>query len=84
MPDVVGVAIAGTLTALATGVGAIPVFLLGARADALRPVLWGFAAGVMAVASCAGLIAPALDEAATARSPAESSPGLRSWRSAGC
>jgi zinc transporter, ZIP family len=48
-------------TALATGLGAIPVFLLGARADALRPALWGFAAGVMAVASIVGLLKPAFD-----------------------
>jgi zinc transporter, ZIP family len=54
-------AIAGTGTALATGLGAIPVFALGARADALRPLLWGLAAGVMAVASVVGLLEPAVD-----------------------
>ena len=54
--------LAGTATALATGLGAIPVFLLGERAEALRPLLLGFAAGVMAVASVVGLLLPALDE----------------------
>ena len=53
---------AGCATALATGLGAIPVFLLGQRAEALRPVLWGLAAGLMAVASVVGLLMPALDE----------------------
>ncbi len=49
-------------TALATGLGAVPVFLLGERAERLRPGLLGVAAGVMAVAAVAGLLAPALDE----------------------
>ena len=39
--------LAASGTALATGLGAIPVFALGRRADALRPLLWGLAAGVM-------------------------------------
>ncbi len=55
--------LAGTATALATGLGAVPVFLLGRRAEGLRPALWGLAAGgVMTVASIAGLLLPALDE----------------------
>jgi zinc transporter, ZIP family len=54
--------LAASLTALATGLGAIPVFFLGERAAALRPALLGLAAGVMAVASVLGLLAPALDE----------------------
>jgi ZIP family zinc transporter len=49
-------------TTLATGLGAIPVFLLGQRIVALRPALWGLAGGVMAVASIVGLLEPALDE----------------------
>src|SRR5687767_3613817 len=53
---------AATGTAVATGLGAIPVFLLGERAAELKPLLLGFAAGVMAVASVAGLLLPALDE----------------------
>ena len=43
-------------TALATGLGAIPVWFLGERAHALRPLLLGVAAGVMGVASIAGLL----------------------------
>jgi zinc transporter, ZIP family len=57
--------LAGTATALATGLGAVPVFLLGRRAESLRPALWGLAAGVMAVASVVGLLLPALDEGTT-------------------
>jgi zinc transporter, ZIP family len=55
-------AIAASLTGLATGLGAVPVFMLGARAERLRPFLWGAAAGLMGVASIAGLLLPALDE----------------------
>lgn len=51
-----------TGTALATGLGAIPVFLLGTRAAALQPLLLGIAAGAMTVASVAGLILPGLEE----------------------
>jgi ZIP family zinc transporter len=52
---------AATGTALATGLGAIPVFFLGQRAEVLRPALLGLAAGVMTVASIAGLLVPGLD-----------------------
>lgn len=53
---------AASATALATGLGTIPVFMLGpGRARALRPALLGFAAGSMGVAAIAGLILPALD-----------------------
>ena len=63
MPEIVTLALAGTATALATGLGAVPVFALGPeRAAALRPALWGLAAGLMGVASVAGLLLPALDE----------------------
>ena len=63
MPEVLTLALAGTATALATGLGAVPVFALGpARAAALRPALWGLAAGLMGVASVVGLLLPALDE----------------------
>jgi zinc transporter, ZIP family len=53
---------AATATMLATGLGAIPVFLLGERANVLRPALLGMAAGVMTVASVLGLLVPGLDE----------------------
>jgi ZIP family zinc transporter len=54
-------------TALATGLGAIPVFMLGTRAEELRPPLLGFAAGAMGLASVVGLFLPALDEGSTAQ-----------------
>jgi hypothetical protein len=36
----------GLLTALACGLGAIPVFALGERVGQLRPLLWGLDARV--------------------------------------
>jgi ZIP family zinc transporter len=60
--DVLVLALAGSATAVATGLGAVPVFLLGPRAERLRPFLWGTAVGLMGVASIVGLLLPALDE----------------------
>ena len=62
MPEVVVVALVGILTALATGLGAVPVFLLGARIAEFRPFLWGLTIGLMGVAAVVGLVLPALDE----------------------
>jgi len=62
MPDGVVLLLAASGTALATGLGAVPVFLLGDRAARLTPFLLGIAAGVMGVASIAGLLIPAADE----------------------
>jgi ZIP family zinc transporter len=64
--DVVVLLAAGTGTALATGIGAVPVFFLGHRSEELRPVLWGFAAGTMGVVSILGLLVPGLDEGSVA------------------
>ena len=64
--DLLVLALAATGTAIVTGLGAVPVFMLGERAAALRPLLLGFAAGVMAVASVAGLLLPAIDEGSIA------------------
>jgi len=66
MPDVVVLFLAACGTALATGLGAVPVFLLGSRAVALTPALLGFAAGVMGVAAVAGLLIPATQEGSAA------------------
>ncbi|MGV1050159.1 MAG: ZIP family metal transporter [Solirubrobacterales bacterium] len=67
MFEVVILLLAATGTALATGLGAIPVFMLGPRAAALAaPFLLGFAAGVMGVAAVAGLLIPALEEGSLA------------------
>jgi ZIP family zinc transporter len=60
--DLLVLGLAATGTAVATGLGAVPVFFLGERAETLRPALLGFAGGVMCVASIVGLLLPALDE----------------------
>ncbi|HEU4599056.1 MAG TPA: ZIP family metal transporter, partial [Solirubrobacterales bacterium] len=62
MRDLLVLLLAATATMLATGLGAIPVFFLGARAARLTPPLIGFAAGVMGVASIVGLLLPAVEE----------------------
>ncbi len=66
MPDAIVLVLAACGTALATGLGAIPVFFLGQRAAQLTPPLLGFAAGVMGVASIAGLLLPAAEEGSAA------------------
>jgi ZIP family zinc transporter len=60
--DVVLLTLAASATALATGLGAIPVWFMGVRAEALRPILLGTAVGAMTVASVVGLLRPALQE----------------------
>jgi ZIP family zinc transporter len=65
MTQLLTVVLLGTATALATGLGAIPVFFLGGRASSWEPALWGLAAGVMTVASIVGLLLPAIDEGST-------------------
>ncbi|WDT93553.1 ZIP family metal transporter [Thermoleophilum album] len=54
--------LAACATTLATGLGALPVFYLGKRAERFAPALWAVSAGAMAVAAVAGLIVPAADE----------------------
>jgi len=66
MPEVIALLLAASATALATGLGAIPVFLLGARTERIAPVLIGFAAGVMGVAALVGLLIPAIEEGSVA------------------
>lgn len=65
MPEVIVLLLAASATALATGIGAIPVFLFGRRAERATPFLLGFAAGVMGVAAVAGLLIPASEEGST-------------------
>jgi ZIP family zinc transporter len=60
--DVVALTLVATGTALATGLGALPVLWLGDRVVAWAPALWGAAGGVMTVAAIVGLLLPALDE----------------------
>jgi len=57
---------AGSATAAATGLGALPVAWLGRRATDLRPAMWGLTIGLMGVASIVGLLLPALDEGSAA------------------
>jgi zinc transporter, ZIP family len=66
MPEALILLLAACGTTLATGVGAIPVFLLGSQAKRLAPFLLGFAAGVMGVAAIAGLLIPAAQEGSAA------------------
>jgi ZIP family zinc transporter len=58
--------LAATATAVATGLGAIPVFFLGDRAASWQPALYGLAAGAMTVASIVGLLKPGFDQGPTA------------------
>ena len=51
-----------TATTFATGLGVIPVAVLGERANDLKGGLLGVAAGVMLVAAVVGLLLPAFDE----------------------
>ena len=60
--EVAVLTLAGCATALACGLGAIPVWMLGERVEQLRPALWGLTVGLMGVASVVGLLLPALDE----------------------
>jgi zinc transporter, ZIP family len=66
MPELLVLILAACATTLATGLGAIPVFLLGDRAKKLTPFLLGFAGGVMGVAAVAGLLIPAGEEGSVA------------------
>ena len=68
--------LAGCATALATGIGAIPVSMLGGRAEQLRPALWGLAVGLMSVASVVGLLLPALGEGSAVAVAAWSATGV--------
>ena len=70
--EIAVLALAGSGTALATGLGALPVARLGAHAATLRPALWGVTVGLMTVASVVGLLLPALGEG----SPASAAVGV--------
>lgn len=62
MPEALVLILAASGTALATGLGAVPVFLLGSRASDLAAPLLGFSAGAMVVAAFTGLLVPAAEE----------------------
>ena len=63
--DILVLVLAGTATAFATGLGVLPVFLMGSKAELLRPILLGTAIGAMTVASLLGLLKPAIEEGGT-------------------
>ncbi|WP_338738741.1 ZIP family metal transporter [Haloplanus salilacus] len=65
--------VAGLVTALATGLGALPFFFVDDVSDRWNVVLWGLASGIMVSASVFGLVFEGLAEAA---SPLELIPGL--------
>ena len=52
--------VAGLLTALATGLGALPFFLVDDISDRWNVVLWGLASGIMLGASLFGLVGEGL------------------------
>ena len=60
--DLVLLFLAGSATALATGLGALPVGWLVHRARDVRAGMWGVTVGLMGVASIVGLLLPAFDE----------------------
>jgi ZIP family zinc transporter len=66
MPDLLVLILAASGTTLATGLGAVPVFMLGPAAKSLTPFLLGLAAGVMSVAAVLGLLVPAAEEGSVA------------------
>jgi len=55
--------VAGLITALATGLGAFPFFVLDEVSDRLNVALWGLASGIMLAASLFGLVREGLAEA---------------------
>jgi ZIP family zinc transporter len=59
--ELVFVFVAGLLTALATGLGALPFFLVEDVSDRWRVALWGLASGIMLAASGFGLFREALN-----------------------
>jgi len=52
--------VAGLVTALATGLGALPFFLIADVSDRVNVVLWGLASGIMVAASLFGLVSEGL------------------------
>jgi ZIP family zinc transporter len=60
--NLVLVFVAGFITALATGLGALPFFFFEEIGDRWNVVLWGFSSGIMVSASLFGLIEEGLRE----------------------
>ncbi|QAU14143.1 ZIP family metal transporter [Halorubrum sp. BOL3-1] len=64
LQDFIFVFVAGLMTALATGMGAIPFFFIEEFSDRWNVALWGIASGIMVSASLFGLINEGLAYAA--------------------
>jgi ZIP family zinc transporter len=62
LENLVLVFVAGLVTALATGLGALPFFFFGSISDRGNVVLWGLASGIMVSASVFGLLEEGLAE----------------------
>ncbi|ELY59996.1 ZIP family metal transporter [Natronococcus jeotgali] len=62
LENLVLVFVAGLVTALATGLGAVPFLFLEEISDRRNVVLWGFSSGVMVAASVFGLVDEGLAE----------------------
>ena len=62
LANLVLVFVAGLITALATGLGALPFFLVDDVSDRVNVALWGLASGIMVSASVFGLIFEGLAE----------------------
>ncbi|AZH25983.1 ZIP family metal transporter [Haloplanus aerogenes] len=62
LANAVLVFVAGLITALATGLGALPFFLADEISDRWNVALWGLASGIMLAASVFGLIFEGLQE----------------------
>lgn len=54
------VLVAGLVTALATGLGALPFFFVADVSDRWNVVLWGIASGIVLAASLLGLVSEGL------------------------
>src|SRR6056297_1936439 len=63
LANLVLVFVAGFITALATGIGAVPFFFLEDVSERLQVGLWGLASGIMVSASVFGLVMEGLAEA---------------------
>nr|WP_305794485.1 ZIP family metal transporter [Halomarina rubra] len=73
--------LAGLVTALATGVGALPFFVVDSVSDRWNVVLWGLASGIMVAASLFGLVGEGLAAAEPWTLPVDLglSPTARTW-----
>src|SRR6056297_1404075 len=63
LANLVFVFVAGLITALATGLGALPFFIVDDVSDRWNVALWGLASGIMVSASVFGLIFEGLSSA---------------------